>query len=233
MNYSHHPPHTSRLLPGKPQPASARVARWVRRVTLCVMIGIGLLCFRGGPSRVPGMIVRTHSSLGVIPTPIPTTGPITYGEPPLVIPMDTTAADRNGFEDWCEIISATFPQGSIVVMGHGNDAFPGVWAIFPTADEPPFEVHPFAGCPLPLQWLCDCLRHEYPDTPIVLLCCNPKHEHVYGTNIWYAMDSVFITPDSCESSVANLARHTLYPGVIGNIDAFVESRPRPRPTTKP
>jgi hypothetical protein len=166
--------------------------------------------------------------------------PIVYGAYPLIVAMDTTATDRAGFEDWIDIIAAEFPQGCIVIVGHGND-IGGQWAIFPTSDDVPFDCRPFAGCPVPLDWLCHCLRHDYGDAiPIVILSCNPCHDRITDIpNCWQATESIWITPDAYVASAVVLARSMTEPNVVGTFDRFRcfygdhTTKPTTRPTTKP
>ncbi len=206
MTQPTHPHPTSR--PVHPASTFARIVDAGMEVAIWTMICI-LACFRIGPS------VTKWTAPSTQPVAIQAPGDIT------LIPMDTCAADREGFEDWCELISREFPQGAIVIVGHGNDTLPGVWSIFPTSDDPPFEIKPFAQCPLSLEWLCKMIRHDDPLTPIVILSCDPHHEKITDIpGVWQATESIWITPDAYESSVVVLCRSLTFPNCVGTLDRF-------------
>lgn len=162
-----------------------------------------------------------HSGATTLPLKTPSSQAATDPTDNLIlVRMDTQEQDQAGFADWERLIAAKFPDGAVVIVGHGNEAL-GEWAIFPTPGVNPFDL-PFAGCPLPEEWLCKCIRHDYgPDLPIVILSCNPGHDLITDVpNVYQATDSIWITPDADTDPVSLYLRHLLDPKIVGSLAQF-------------
>lgn len=62
------------------------------------------------------------------------------------------------------------------------------------------------------------LRAQFPDRVIVLIVCNPGHFKLHVPGVYYARDSVWLTPDKY-AGYCDLA-HLLTPEAVGNIFEF-------------
>jgi hypothetical protein len=198
-------------------PPSRPIIRWVNLMAVFAMI---TAIFMGGASCIQTITTPAFTRSG--PTTLPATAPSTQvlAQDPIVISMDTQEQDQAGFQDWLRGIKARWPDGCIVVMGHGGEAF-GEWSIFPTPGFDPTDM-PFAGLPISEEWFVKCIRHDYGfDVPVVILSCDPGHQVITDVpNVWQATDSIWIVPDADTDPVSRYVRHLMDPGCVGNLDDF-------------
>jgi len=112
---------------------------------------------------------------------------------------------------WVVEIQTRYPQ-ALVVFVHGNvDPGSGEWFAYPDI-----------GAPISMYDLVDNLRVKIGPRRIILLACNPGRLPFDAPGVSYALNDVWITPDSFASVVGQL-RDVYEPDVIGSIAEFTEN----------
>jgi hypothetical protein len=168
-----------------------------------------------GPAVIPFGQSQVHGTTQPTPTSQAIEDPLT------LVNFDSQEQNMPGFSEWLDLLRAKFPDGAVVICGHGG-MLAGQWCVFPTPGI--FDMTPlFSECPVPLEWLTTVLRIENPMEPIVCLDCNPDHQVLHIPNVYYAMDSIWIVPDVDMDPLDRYIRHLAEPGVVGDLSGFVHT----------
>lgn len=145
-------------------------------------------------------------------------------------PVIAVAKDPYFSTLWVDEVKRRFPDGAIVVFGHGG-TIDGEWVIRQERvillDGRPFTVN----SPLRIKTLVSDLRKSYPaEVPIVLIVCNPQGLRLNDKGVYYALKNVWTSPDF---SIPSRADYSPLGDCVGSVNEFVTGATMPAPASQP
>lgn len=133
-------------------------------------------------------------------------------QPVISSPPDAIVWNRNiarAAYTWRSEVDRRFP-GAVMLIAHGSNNYLGEWYLWP---DPPLR-------PMPVEQAARIIKGIYGNRPLVLVVCNPGHEHLPVGGVFYSKESVWTVPDS--AYVLPLWRWA--DPTVGSVFQFVEGK---------